>query len=491
MTELKPISIRNLGVNGLIRRASVDDSLIPNGAVTEAINVHFDRIGAITSRPGLTAIGSTASSGNACIALHNVQSNTAIAAFVNSGSATVYSLTNSTWGSSLIGNGGSVVRFVDFANRTLFFGPAERSVRVWDGSADGSSYWVNTGNPINPQNLWSANSDTGLRPKFGEVFKSRVYLAGDSGNPDRLNYSSVISSSGNITWDTTVDFVDINPSDGENITALKRFSLELLIFKPNYIYRFRTSSVDPDPLIRIGTRSQESVIEGKRGMYFHHDSGFYRYSGGYPVEISRPITDIVKAITFGQYDEIAAWKDDDHIYWSIGDVTLVGPKGNETWLNAVVRYTESSDTWTVYSYSNEIRRGSPFVSSTSGSIMVGLDNGVVAEFNKGTTDIGQPIKIRTGTKWYELDGIENRKEIEMMMAIAEKGQGCELMYQIDDYEAPISLSPSLDELVTYFDKNTKKFHRIRFILHGMLSHESMVFLGLEIAKISSEGIVKQ
>ena len=61
MPELERISVRNIGVYGLIRQSAVDDNLTPDGAVVEAINVSFDRIGAVQSRPGLTAIGSSVS----------------------------------------------------------------------------------------------------------------------------------------------------------------------------------------------------------------------------------------------------------------------------------------------------------------------------------------------------------------------------------------------------------------------------------------------
>ena len=490
-TKLQRQSIRNIGVYGVIRQSEVDDSLLPDGSLPEAINFSFDRKGVATTRPGLTAIGASVSAGNPCLGLHNVQGNTAIVAFVATGSTTVYERQSSSWAAIAAGTGAGVFRFLDFANRTVFFGPAERSIRVYSGS----NFDTSSGNPINPQQLWYVNGDinTGyIRPKFGKVYKSRIYLTGDATHNEfksRLWFSGVITSSGNITWAPSTDFVDINPNDGEDITGLERYSLELLVFKPNYIYRFRTSGVDPDPLIKIGTRSQESIIEGKRGLYFHHDTGFYRYAGGYPIEISRAISDVVKAIPFGEYGVIRSWKDDDHIHWSVGDLTLSGPEGNETWANVVIRYTESSDVWTVYSYSNDIRRGGPFITSTSGSIMVGLDNGVVTEFNKGQTDVGEPIKYRMITKWYEWEGIENTKVISRMATLTEKGLGMKIMYQTDDYEDWQTLTPDLRKFLTMFNKQTKKFNRIRYKVAGITTYESSVFLGLEILEGQNLGII--
>jgi len=489
-TKLQKQSIRNIGVYGIIRQASADDSLIPDGAIPEAINFEFDRIGVARTRPGMTAIGASVSAGNPCIGIHNIQSNTAIVAFVSSGSTTVFERQTSSWAAIAAGTGAGIFRFLDFANRTIFFGPVERSIRVYAGS----NFDTSSGNPINPQQLWyvNGNINTGyIRPKFGKVYKSRIYLTGDPTNEfrSRLWFSSVITSSGNITWAPSTDFVDINPNDGEDITSLERYSLELLVFKPNYIYRFRTSGVDTDPLVKIGTRSQESIIEGKKGLYFHHDTGFYKYTGGYPVEISRPISDVVKAIPFGEYAVIRAWKDDDHIYWSIGDLTLSGPKANETWANAVIRYTESSEIWTVYSYANDIRRGGPFITSSSSSIMIGLDNGVVAEFNRGQTDLSEPIKYRLITKWYEWEGIETRKIINLLMVISEKGLGMNIMYQVNDYEDWQVLTPDLRKLISFFNTNIK-FNRIRFRISGVTTNESSVFMGLEVLKGINEGIIK-
>ena len=482
MAELKKQSIRNLGIYGVIRQAEVDDTLQPEGSLPEALNFHFDRKGVATTRPGMTAIGSTVSAGNPCIGIHNIQGNTAIVVFVASGSSTVYELQSGTWTQIGKGVGGGIIRFVDFANRTILFGPAENSIQVFAGS----NFSGSSGNPINPDDLWYVNG-TGngayARIQYGKVHKSRVYVAGDNNYVpfnSRLWFSSVISSSGNITWTPQSDYVDINPADGEGITALERYSLELLVFKPNYTYRFKTSGVDPDPLIKVGTRSQESVIEGKRGLYFHHDTGFYRYTGGYPIEISRAISDVVNAIPFGNYDDIVAWRDEDHIYWSVGDLTLTEPKGSSLWTNVVIRYTESSEIWTIYSYANEIRRGGPFITGSSSSIMVGLDSGVVAQFNKGLVDIGEPIKFRLITKWYEWEGIESIKVINKMVAMAEKGMGMSVMYQIDDYEDWMTLTPDLRKLVTLFKSSTKEFNRIRFKVTGITTSESSVFLGLKI-----------
>lgn len=492
MTKLGRQQVRPIGIYGVVRPAEVDDSLIPDGAVTEVQNFNFDRKGAVTLRPGITTIGSTVTASDVypCVGLYNAQQGTLIAAFTGGGSSRIYSFSSGAWGTSLSGGTSSVkIRFVDFGSYTItpnFSYNTLSSMLFWGAGADGSNYWKNTGSPINPQNMW------GYNPQLLETYKSRIYAAGDTsitGNPSRLFFSSVISSTGNITWSPTTDYVDINPGDGEGFTGLKRFSLELLCFKPNYIYRFRTSGVDPDPLIKIGTRSQESIVEGKRGLYFHHDTGFYRYSGGYPEEISRAISDFVTAIPFGQFDDIAGWRDSDHIYWSVGNLTIAETLGNVTWKNVVLRYTESADLWTIYSYPNSIQRGSPFITGTSGSIAVGTDNGLVGEFNKGLLDFGEAIKYRFVTKWYEWEGIENRKTIFKLVTICEKARDANLMYQIDD-SVQWETMGQLTKFLNYWDQKQIKFHRIRFKITGVSSGEAMVFQGIIITDGTNDGLIK-
>lgn len=489
-SELKPKQIENIGVYGLIRQAEVDDNLIPDEAVTEVINFHFDRKGAATVRPGMTTLGATIQAGYPIWGLHNAQNGTMFAALSQGGSMRVYAFpSGGTWASSLTGGTANVrLRFLEAGGRTIVlnFGLSTNmysSVRFLDTSGA----WVTTGNPINPQGLTDQIAGS-PQPQFGEVFKSRIYLAG--GNTDgsnltssRLWFSSVISSSGNYTWNPTTDYVDINPNDGENITALKRYSLELLVFKPNYMYRFKTAGTDPDPIITVGTRSQESVIEGKRGVYFHHESGFYRYAGGYPVEVSRAISDIVAAIPYAQFDDVPAWKDGDHICWALGDLTVEGV----TWANVVIRYSESSEIWTVYSYANEVKTAATYNSGAAVSRVLGLDNGAVATFDVGTSDLGEPIKYRLRTKWYVWDGLATRKNIQELLAFCERAQISELMYQVDE-KLEIQTIGQLTKMINFFDKQDIKFHRIRFFVVGMSRNESPIFRGIEITKGINQGL---
>ena len=476
----KSFSIQSPGIFGVIDEAEVDDFLIPEGGVVKSKNVHFDRRGAITLRLGMTAIGSTVSAGYPCLGMHNVSGSTLLVAFSDGTNNDIYRWSGSDCSKCLEDDTkDSRTRFVDFAGRTIRVNGIDNSIRCWTGVADGPTYWEYTGNPINPQQLW------GIEPKFIEVYKSRVYVIGDNTNDDRLYFSSVINSAGNITWDTTLDYVDINPDDGENVTGLRRYSLELLIFKPNYIYRFKTAGMDPDPLIKIGTRSNESIIEGKKGLYFHHDNGFFRYTGEIPEEISLPIRPFVAAIPLSARSTISAWHDDNHIVWSVGDLTVDG----EPWKNVELRFTESDDTWTVYSRATPIKWATDFANGSTLVRAISNSKGEVFTYDSGYTDSGEPIPFFCVLKWYELGSVIIKKTVPGLVAICKKAQGTDLMYQIDNEESWHTLG-QLRKYLTYFLNKNISCHRIQFKIAGVSSVETFVFQKIVILPTITEGLIE-
>ena len=155
----------------------------------------------------------------------------------------------------------------------------------------------------------------------------------------------------------------------------------------------------------------------------------------------------------------------------------------------VARYTESSEVWTVYSHANVVRLGADYNSGSALSRIVGLDNGAVATYNSGNSDLGQPISYRLITKWYEWEGIENQKVIQQLAGLCEKAQDGILMYQVDN-ETEWKFIGQLTKFMNIFDPILLKFHRIRFKFTGVTDREPPVFLGIEVIKGLSEGVVK-
>lgn len=471
-TPLEPVLRKSLK-SGLITTGAVAENDYPNDALLESLNFNFDAIGSMKLREGSTILGQQLAVSD-ILGLYQFKdsgggSNNQLIA-VNGTAA--YYLSSGVWTSKRAGlTVGSKARFSTFLDYVFMVNGTEATA-IWDGS--GSSF-ITTGN--------AASAPIG---KFIENYRSRMWIAGNSSFPDRVYYSSIPSAEATpvITWDTSVttgQWIDVSPSDGENITAIARTNEALLIFKNNHMYRiFSINSADPDPKFNVGTYSQESVVETKNGTYFHHPTGFYRYNGAV-TEVSRTIIDIVNNITLANYSKVAGYleKDGDHICWSVGDVTIDGI----TYTNLVVRYTISSQVWTHYSYPTQFLVGTSYNNGTSLTVVVGDESGNIFTTNSGVTDNGTELFYSIIHPYDYVDGMHSTVKIINTMFFMHDGlKGANVNYQI-----PEDIAGDFKKGVCQFKTNETGFsnlnirgRKLKFKISGTSKGQPITYEGYEI-----------
>lgn len=460
---------------GMIRESAVDSPLSPPDSVELSLNLNNDTIGAMKLRKGMTSLGSNISA-SPVLGLGNYRNNagTAYKALAKVGTA-LYHYGGSSWASirtSLVS--GSKMRFTNFVDYTFMVngsGSNGDDIKTYDGSTIGTT-----------------NVASLPKGDFIENYRSRIWVADNS--VDKLYYSDVVTTSNTITGGTS--FIQISPADGEKITGLKRTARALLVFKENHIYRvFNINSTDPDPTINRGTYSHDSIIEGKDGLYYHHPTGFYRYvDGGQQEEISRPIIDIIQAIPRSYYGNVSGWTDDDHLYWSVGNISL----GGITFSNVVCVRTISTESWSIYSTGSEIRSAGTYDNGTTIYNLVGDDVGNVLQWGVGTTDNGTPIFYDLQTHWLYLSQIKTTtKSFTDLATFHENAQGGNLSYQINT-DLPNKWRPigSLaKDLIQINSVNAKDFTRIRFRFSGSSSGSPFTFRGWELLNLLILGETKK
>lgn len=491
-TPLAPQSRVSLE-SGLIMEGAVSEHRRPMTSVTESLNFDFDTIGSAKVRKGTTQLGNTLS-GNILGIHYHVDSvnsgGTNTQLIIVNGTVAYYLASGTTWTSKRTGlTAGSKARFSTFLNFVFMVNGTEATA-IWTGNTGDS--FVTNGN--------AASAPVG---KFIENFRSRMWIAGDATYPSRLHYSSVPSSVTTpiITWDTSVttgQWIDISPSDGEAITGLMRSRNAMLVFKPNHLYRvYSIAQTDPDPYFSVGTSSQESVVETKAGVFFHHSSGFYQYNlYGIVQEISRPIIDIIKAIPTSSYPSVCGWleADGDRLNWSVGNVTVNGI----TLTNLVVRYTISTQTWTYRTYPSQflvaLRRQPLYTDGTTQFVVVGDTAGKTFEYNTGTTDAGTAISYALTHSWDDLDGLHlTRKNVQTGLFLHEQGAGTKVNYQIEDENGVIDpesdWSKEVGELKdsdTGFNTMDIKARKVRFRLSGTSIGQQFIYDGYQLAGVVNE-----
>lgn len=401
---LKPLQLTDLS-GGMISFAS--GMLLPANTASQAINLHFDTIGEVTQRFGTTKLGDTVNAG---------QTPTGTAQYVSSDGATnrlfagfgtsVFGYDGSTYTAVRTGLTGANVRMTEFANVMIMVG-------------GGSDTALSTGGAFTSGTGIVTSAPSG---KFVESFKERVYIAGNATNPDRLFRSSIISSTGTVTWDTssTGPWVDVNPDDGQNMTALSKTADVLTVYKDFSLYRYNGTAlayVGP-----VGTPSQESVVALKGINFFFSSNplGIYATDGTMPVEIGRPVQDWLQAMDPAFYDNVSALADDNHVYVNIGSVTRSG----RTYTNAQLVYTVSSKNWHVNLFADDFRAMCPYITAAGAVTFVGADtDGMVQTLFSGNTDNGTPITYEYVTKELEGDARSTTKSLTEAALFVKNGNG--------------------------------------------------------------------
>ncbi len=301
-----------------------------------------------------------------------------------------------------------------------------------------------------------------------------------------------------LTYNPDVNFISqLAPQTGESFTALFEVPRALLVFTENTITRiYGATSVDAYPAYNVGTFSQESIIQTKTGIFFHHSSGFYQFDyGSQPVEISRRIIDFVKAIPRANYDDITGvWDGFDNVEWSIGQVTVEGV----VFSNCMVRYTISTQVWTVYDYPlNVITAMVYYDNGVTINHIAGMTNTVGAALYKtgaldtGTTDFGQPFYFEYIDRWRAFTEMYyQQKQISGLSVYSENAAGANVTYQKQKsgpnaWEPLFTITEQNNSLAPNSD--TQSFDVIRIRIAGNTKGTPVVIHGIEVTQLTILG----
>jgi len=475
---------------GIIRSAQLSDHVSPENSVELVINAHFDTIGSVKTRLGIETYATTLAGSIGSFGTLNSQASATKYLFARVGT-TIQALNSTTaaWAEVETGlTGSGKARFSQFLNRAWMV----------NGNAGDAPVTSNGG-------AFDTTDVPTTLPKADFIeagFDGRVWLADAS--TDILYYTDIVQSTDGtsyvtpLTFDLTVNFITkFSPQDGESITGLFRVPKALLLFKQNHIYRVYgigsdgLGNVDSYPAYNVGTFSQESIIQSKDGIYFHHSSGFYKFNyDSQPTEISRRVIDFVKAIPRASYENIIGVYDgQDAIKWSVGEITVDGV----TYANCQMRYSISTQIWTVYDFGDkDITALIRYDNGTTIEQVVGLNTGVVGKLDSGFTDLGDPIPYEIIDKFRSFTEMESSsKNIGGIAVMSKKATGALMQYQTDlmDDNQWVDVGNIKDTYVTLFPNvGTIDFNQVRLRTKGFSVGEPILFEGVELLSLQDKGV---
>ena len=470
---------------GVIRSAQLNDTITPENSVQLAINMHFDRVGAITTRNGVATYATTLGGSITSFGTLNAQGSVAKFLFAQVGTQ-VWCLNSNitTWFQARTTSGAAKDRFAQFLNRMWMVNGSGSSGNV-PLTSNGSTFDTTDVPATFPKaDFISAGYDG--RVWIADASKDILYFTDQVQSVDGTSYVTPL------TFDITVNFITkFSPQDGESITGLFRVPKALLLFKQNHIYRiYNASNVDPYPAYNVGTFSQESIIQAKDGVYFHHSSGFYKFNyDTQPTEISRRVIDFVKAIPRSAYENIIGVYDGfDAVKWSVGSVTVEGV----TYANCQMRYSISTQVWTIYDFAGiNITALIRYDNGTTIEQVAGTSAGLVGKLDSGVTDFGNQIYYDMIDRWRCFTEMYSvTKNISGMMVMTENGAGMELQYQTE--KTPANDWTDIDVVKNKYDAlfpnaSTEDFNNIRLRLRGYTRGVPIIYHGTEILSVQQKG----
>lgn len=465
---------------GVIRSAQLNDTVTPENSVQLAVNMNFDRVGALTTRPGIATFHASATRGGSITSFGTLNVQGGVKKLFSQVGTDISVWTGSAWSSVRTTTVSTKARFSQWLNH-LYMVNGTDALQCSDGGAFAATAGF----------VPATTMPVGDYVQAG--FDGRIWVANKAN--DALYYSDIVQftppSTYAVTYTATNYIKSFSPQDGESITGLFRVPRALLVFKQNHIYRvYSASNVDPYPAYNVGTYSQESIVQAKSGLFFHHSSGFYQFAyDGQPVEISRRVIDFVKAIPRTSYENVVGIYDGfDNIKWSVGSVTVEGV----TYANCVMRYSISTQVWTIYDYTNNtITALINFDDGTTLEQIAGTSAGKIGKLDSGNDDFGSPIYYEMIDRWRSFTEMYAKtKSLSGVMVFTENAAGAKLEYQIQK-TAPnkwIFIDTVKNEYDALFpNANTVDFNGMRFRLNGYTSGTPMIFHGIEILTIQDKG----
>lgn len=464
---------------GRISPNKVSAFSVPENSVSEALNVDFDtRIGSIVPRKGAIELFGLTSATHGAGIFKNSSGSTDIALFATDTKIKIWNGITAVDAAVTI-NSVNKVRFATLGNRVFFV----NGIGMFS-SADG--------------NTW--NQDDCITTAFPTLIlrtKQHMICAGDATYPDRIFFSSVINPTVNpfITWNTTTfasaagGWIDINPDDNSNITALQETSDTIIVFKEKTFYRVDTisKSVSATEIFNVGTLSQESTTRCYGMVYFYTGKQIMRTDGGYPEQISRvAVQDYLDVIT--DKTKVNMWSDYNNVYTSIGDITLKG----KTLTNVVLKFNVLDESWTVYTYSRFMK---DFV--TYKDEIIGGATLSVSKLQTGFTDFGASIAFDVKTQHNFIQSINLKTITDKIAVISRYSEGTSIYCIINGLssnEKRVDLQSNLADFVSVTIPSNLEFRTIAFGWCGTtndgLGDTEPELIGIQVPEMMDLGLVK-
>lgn len=331
-------------VGGLNRDA--DPAQLDVNQSPDALNVNFGPKGAVSSRLGYTRYDVACSHDARALHSFHVVGGSEYVVHACEPSGHLYS---AAYGVALADSTHVVGAATSEANFHVAFATLNNTLYVTSLSAtEGHSYtgaaWANLAATV-----FDGTADRFPIARFLTVHHDRMWagniLNGATRYPSRVYFSDALVAT---TWPAT-QYIDFDPNDGSEITALQPFGAALLVFKQHAVHlltgKTETSFTRYKVESNVGTACPEgTAVSGGVCYFFDPSTGVWTFDGA----SFEPIDDAIKNYLLAGMNHTniyraIAWMWKDRFYLSV-------PWGAAEYPNRTFVYETVTKSWTEYDY---------------------------------------------------------------------------------------------------------------------------------------------
>lgn len=190
---------------------------------------------------------------------------------------------------------------------------------------------------------------------FIELHYDRLWIAGETANPDRVYFSTAGVNGADIE-DFTIPieeaeanqhggFIDVRSYDGGKIIGLKVIFNAIVIFKNKTAYKVFGNSPDNYELVQLfsssGAIADKSICVGNNGAYFLNDDGIYFYDGTNTNLISQKISKTIMRMNSNYSSKSVGYYYNNKYYLAI-------PVDNSTTNNLLIEFNTLTNSFVTH-----------------------------------------------------------------------------------------------------------------------------------------------
>lgn len=312
--------------------------------------------------------------------------------------------------------------------------------------------------------------------EFIELHYDRLWIAGDSENPDRVYFSTAGVNGADIE-DFTVPladeeeanmhggFIDVRSYDGGKIIGMKVIFNSVVLFKNKNAYKIYGSNPSNYQLVEIfscnGAIADKSICVGDNGAYFLNKDGIYYFDGTNTVLISQKIKGTIEKMNKNYADKSVAIYHDNKYYIAI---PLEGSETN----NCLIVYDTINKSFMKY----ELGNISSFIEYKGELCFTSGDK--IYSFNKGNTY----KSFLWETPRYDF-GIKNARKMSEYIYFRGSGNG-KVKFTLESERKSKSLEINLSSTETLYKKKLKNKGRMFKLYIENINNSNIEIISPEI-----------